>query len=57
MGTDSSKSPKNEKLQEQFAILNLRYVKTKLCYDADILHIARLQQKQKIDSVISNGLQ
>ena len=31
--------------------------KTELSYDADFLHIARLQQKQEIDTVISNGLQ
>ena len=29
---------------------------TGLSYDADFLHIARLQQKQKIDTVILSGL-
>ena len=29
---------------------------TELSYDADFLHVDRLQQKQQIDKVISNGL-
>ena len=34
----------------------MRYVKTELSYDAHFFHIARLQQKQQIDTVISSGL-
>ena len=34
----------------------MRYVKTELSYDAHFFHIARLQQKQQIDAVISSGL-
>ena len=29
---------------------------TELSYDADFLHVDRLQQKQQIDKVTSNGL-
>ena len=43
--------------QNEFSILNLQYPKTELTYDADFLHIARLQQKEQIDTVISSGLQ
>ena len=34
-----------------------RPFKTKLSNDTDFLHIARLQQEQKTDTVISSGLQ
>ena len=34
-----------------------RAFKTELSNDTDFLHIARLQQEQQIDTVISSGLQ
>ena len=34
-----------------------RPFKTELSNDTDFLHIARLQQEQQIDTVISSGLQ
>ena len=33
-------------LNNKSAILNLQYVKTELSYNADFLHMGRLQQKQ-----------
>ena len=43
--------------QKYFSILNRKYAKTELSYDANFLHMYRLQQKQQIDTVILRGLQ
>ena len=42
--------------QDEFAISNLQYTKTKLTNVADFLHMDRLQKKEQIDTVISSGL-
>ena len=47
----------NWAFQKYFSILNLKYAKVGLSYDADFLHMCRLQQKQQIDTVILRGLQ
>ena len=39
------------------SILNLKYAETELSYDADFLHMGRIQQKQQIDTVGLSGLQ
>ena len=38
--------PPEVNLNTKSAILNLQYVKTELSYNADFLHIGRLQRKQ-----------
>ena len=39
------------------SILNLKYAETELSYDADFLHMGRIQQKKQIDTVGLSGLQ